>query len=113
VFVFFLFICARNFVQENYRGGIVYGPKAAFNIGAPEGWVLDNQAGRDQGLPCVLYSERLLVVGREDGNVRKNASTQFEDVNAFVIRGKGEQGHAGDAWHAEREDSLRQDRRRP
>ena len=41
--------------QENYRGGIVYGPKAAFNIAAPEGWVLDNQAGAEQGLPCVLY----------------------------------------------------------
>jgi len=40
--------------QENYRGGIVYGPKAAFNIAAPGGWVLDNQAGVEQGLPCVL-----------------------------------------------------------
>jgi len=26
--------------QEQYPGGIAYGPKAAFNIDAPEGWVL-------------------------------------------------------------------------
>ena len=40
--------------QEKYPGGIVYGPKAAFNIAAPEGWVLDNESGAQQGLPCVL-----------------------------------------------------------
>src|SRR5689334_7677629 len=40
---------------QNYAGAIVYGPKAAFNITAPEGWVLDNQSGKSQGLPCVLY----------------------------------------------------------
>ena len=34
--------------QENYRGGIVHGPKAAFNISAPEGWVLDNESGVSQ-----------------------------------------------------------------
>jgi len=37
-----LLVGARSFGQEKYRGGIVYGPKAAFNISAPEGWVLDN-----------------------------------------------------------------------
>jgi hypothetical protein len=31
--------------QETYPGGIVYGPKAAFDIFAPEGWVLDNKSG--------------------------------------------------------------------
>ena len=35
--------------------GIIYGPKAGFNIAAPEGWVIDNKAGAEQGLPCVLY----------------------------------------------------------
>jgi hypothetical protein len=43
------FICPGSFGQENYRGGIVYGPKAAFNIGAPKGWVLDNESGASQG----------------------------------------------------------------
>ena len=51
--------------QENYRGGIVHGPKAAFNISAPEGWVLDNESGN----AVRSVSERFIVVGREDGDV--------------------------------------------
>jgi hypothetical protein len=50
-----LFVRAGLPAQEKYRGGIVYGPKAAFNIAAPEGWVLDNKSGMSQGQPCVLY----------------------------------------------------------
>ena len=38
-----------------YPAGIVYGPKAAFKIQAPDGWVLDNYSGASQGLHCVLY----------------------------------------------------------
>ena len=55
--------------QENYRGGIVHGPKAAFNISAPEGWVLDNESGVSQGNAVRSVSERFIVVGREDGDV--------------------------------------------
>ncbi len=50
-----LFLPAGVPAQDKYKGGIVYGPKAAFNISAPEGWVLDNESGVNQGLPCVLY----------------------------------------------------------
>src|SRR5881396_1259560 len=32
-----------------------HGPKAVFNIGAPDGWVLDSKSGVEQGLPCVPY----------------------------------------------------------
>jgi hypothetical protein len=79
-----LFATVSISAQETNRGGIVYGPKAAFNIAAPEGWVLDNEAGADQGLPCVLYPK-----GESWANARtvmypKIAGTQFEDVNAFV-----------------------------
>ena len=70
--------------QENYRGGIVYGPKAAFNIAAPEGWVLDNQAGVEQGLPSVLYPKGSSWADAKTIMYAKIASTQFEDVNAFV-----------------------------
>ena len=35
--------------------GIIYGPKAGFNIASLEGWVIDNKAAAEQGLPCVLY----------------------------------------------------------
>jgi hypothetical protein len=79
-----LFLPAGVPAQENYRGGIVYGPKAAFNIGAPEGWVLDNKAGVDQGLPCVLYPKDSSWSDAKTVMYAKIASTQFEDANAFV-----------------------------
>ena len=79
-----LFICARSFGQETLRGGIVYGPKAAFNIAAPEGWVLDNQAGASQGLPCVLYRKGSSWSDAKTVMYAKIAGTQFEDVNVFV-----------------------------
>jgi hypothetical protein len=69
---------------QNYPGGIVYGPKAAFNIGAPAGWVLDNQSGVDQGLPCVLYPKGSSWQDAKTIMYAKIASTQFEDVNVFV-----------------------------
>ena len=40
---------------ETFPAGLLYGPKAAYKIDAPKGWVLDNQSGQAQGLPCVLY----------------------------------------------------------
>ena len=74
----------RSFGQEKYRGGIVYGPKAAFNISAPEGWVLDNEAGAEQGLPCVLYPKGSSWSDASTIMYAKIASTQYEDVDKFV-----------------------------
>ena len=82
--IIFLVISGTNFGQEKYRGGIVYGPKAAFNISAPEGWVLDNESGAEQGLPCVLYPKGESWADAQTVMYAKIASTQFEDVNAFV-----------------------------
>lgn len=79
-----LFVCSGVRAQEKYRGGIVYGPKAAFNISAPEGWVLDNESGVNQGLPCVLYPKGESWAEARTVMYAKIASTQFEDVNAFV-----------------------------
>ncbi len=70
--------------QEGYLGGIVYGPKAAFKIDAPEGWVLDNKSGVKQGLPCVLYPKGSAWADAKTIMYAKIAGTQFEDVNAFV-----------------------------
>jgi hypothetical protein len=69
---------------QTYPGGIVYGPKAAFSIGAPEGWVLDNESGAQQGLPCVLYPKGQSWADAKTIMYAKIASTQYEDVNAFV-----------------------------
>jgi hypothetical protein len=69
---------------QNYAGGIVYGPKAAFNISVPKGWVLDNESGANQGMPCVLYPKGSSWSDAKTVMYAKIASTQFEDVNAFV-----------------------------
>src|SRR5205809_7985354 len=79
-----LLFCSPVSARETYPGGIVYGPKAAFNITAPEGWVLDNESGVDQGMPCVLYPKGSSWSNAKTVMYAKIASTQFEDVNAFV-----------------------------
>ena len=70
--------------QETFRGGVVYGPKAAFKIDAPGGWVLDNNSGVKQGLPCVLYPKDSSWADAKTIMYAKIASTEFEDVNEFV-----------------------------
>jgi tetratricopeptide (TPR) repeat protein len=70
--------------QETFRGGIVYGPKAGFNISAPEGWVVDNEAGVNQALPCVLYPKGSSWSDAKTVMYAKMASPQWEGVNAFV-----------------------------
>lgn len=76
-------LCVAGFAQ-NYVGGIVYGPKAAFSISAPTGWVLDNQSGKNQGLPCVLYRTGQSWADGKTVMYAKIASTDFEDVDVFV-----------------------------
>jgi hypothetical protein len=84
VLIALLQLCASASAEQIYAGGIVYGPKAAFNIGASEGWVLDNESGAGQGLPCVLYPKGSSWSDAKTVMYAKIASTQFEDVNAFV-----------------------------
>ena len=78
-----LFFAAGVSAQNKYPGGIVYGPKAAFNISAPEGWILDNESGKNQGLPCVLYPK-----GQSWAHAKTvmyaDIEDEFEDVNQFV-----------------------------
>lgn len=70
--------------QNKYRGGIVYGPKAAFKIDAPAGWVLDNEAGVEQGLPCVLYPKGESWADARTVMYAKIASTEYEDAEKFA-----------------------------
>ena len=76
--------CIVAVAQSQNAGGIVYGPKAAFNITAPHGWVLDNQSGAEQGLPCVLYPKGETWANSRTVMYAKIASTQFEDAEKFV-----------------------------
>lgn len=39
------------------KGGIIYGKDHAYVLSAPNGWVLDNQSGVEQGLHAVFYPE--------------------------------------------------------
>lgn len=84
VWIALLILGAALEAQQKYAGGIVYGPKAAFNISAPEGWVLDNESGVNQGQPCVLYPKGESWADARTVMYAKIASTEFEDVNAFV-----------------------------
>jgi len=43
--------------QDDMNTGIIYGDNHAFSLTAPEGWVLDNQAGVNQGLYAVFYAK--------------------------------------------------------
>jgi hypothetical protein len=85
-FAIFISLCwsGSTPAQDTYPGGIVYGPKAAFKISAPEGWVLDNSAGAEQGLPCVLYPKGSTWAAAKTIMYAKIASTQYEDAEAFV-----------------------------
>src|SRR5918996_4836074 len=70
--------------EETPSDGIVRGPKAGFNISAPEGWVVDNEAGKEQELPCVLYPKGSSWSDAKTVMYAKIASPQWEGVNAFV-----------------------------
>ncbi|HYJ06694.1 MAG TPA: hypothetical protein VEX43_16280 [Chthoniobacterales bacterium] len=82
--VLFLLATGLQTIAQPSAGGIVYGPKGAFNISAPKGWKLDPTAGSEQGLPCVLYPEGATWETAEPLMYAKIASTQYEDYEAFA-----------------------------
>jgi hypothetical protein len=67
-----------------FPAGVVYGPKAAFEVTAPEGWVLDNTAGLSNGLQCVLYLSRSSWQGSPVIMYAKIASPRFERLDDFL-----------------------------
>src|SRR5215468_4428151 len=70
--------------EETSPDAIVYGPKASFNITAPDGWVLDTEAGKGQGFSCVLYPKGSSWADGKTVMYANVASPQWEGVNAFV-----------------------------
>ncbi len=70
--------------QDTFPAGVVYGPKAAFKISAPEGWILDNKAGVSQGLHCVLYPKGSTWADSEVVMYAKIASTTYTEREKFV-----------------------------
>jgi hypothetical protein len=84
VIALFLLATAVKTMAQPSAGGIVYGPKGAFNISAPKGWKLDPTAGAGQGLPCVFYPEGATWETAEPLMYAKIASTDYEDIEAFA-----------------------------
>ena len=84
--ILFLLLLTTGFkvMAQPSAGGIVYGPKGAFSISAPKGWTLDPTAGKEQGLPCVLYPEGATWENADPLMYAKIASTKFEDCEAFA-----------------------------
>lgn len=64
--------------------GIVHGPKGAFSITAPEGWVIDNEAGLEHGLPCVLFRKGESWETADPLMYAKIAGTDVTDHEAFA-----------------------------
>jgi hypothetical protein len=67
-----------------FPAGIIAGPKAAFLISAPKGWVLDNRSGLSQGLHCVLYPKRQTWANSRVKLYAKIASTQYSNKEDFI-----------------------------
>ncbi len=70
--------------STEYCAGIVYGPKAAFKIDAPEGWVLDNTSGAAMKLHCVLYPEGETWTDSPVIMYARIASTTHENIREFI-----------------------------
>jgi hypothetical protein len=82
--ILFLLATLLEATAQPSAGGIVYGPKGAFNISAPKGWKLDPTAGSEQGLPCVLYPDGATWETAEPLMYAKIASTSYEDYELFT-----------------------------
>lgn len=80
----FLLTTGVNAIAQPSAGGIVYGPKGAFNISAPKGWKLDPTAGAEEGLPCVLYPDGATWETADPLMYAKIANTSYEDYEAFA-----------------------------
>jgi hypothetical protein len=79
-----LFAPEMKMMAQPSAGGVVYGPKAAFNIAAPEGWVLDPTAAAKQRQPCVLYLKDQTWETADPLMYARIASTEVEDYEKFA-----------------------------
>jgi hypothetical protein len=57
IIIALILVSVTGYAQDESKTGIVYGKSHAFLVEAPDGWVLDNQAGVSDGLFAVFYQE--------------------------------------------------------
>ena len=58
--------------------------KLVLTLAHPEGWVIDNESGKEQDLPCVLYPKGSSWSDAKTVMYAKVAGPEWEGVNAFV-----------------------------
>ncbi|HLG41164.1 MAG TPA: hypothetical protein VI461_15890 [Chitinophagaceae bacterium] len=75
---------AQTNEQKQFPAGIIYGPKSAYKIDAPQNWVLDNKSGISIGLPCVLYINGYTWENSPVIMYAKIASVNFENIDSFI-----------------------------
>lgn len=80
----FLVCNAQTELKGQFLAGIVYGPKGAYKIDAPENWILDNKSGLSMGLPCVLYIDGYTWQNSPVIMYSKIASTDYENIDTFI-----------------------------
>ena len=82
--VFLLLAPSLKAIAQPSAGGIVYGPKGAFNISAPKGWKLDPTAGRGARFAVRPLSGGATWETADPLMYAKIASTIYEDYEAFA-----------------------------
>ena len=83
-FIGLVFTIVAYSQDSQFPGGIVYGPKTAFQISAPKNWVLDNESGLSMGLPCVLYVSGSTWKDSPVIMYSKIASPNYPEVEGFI-----------------------------
>lgn len=70
--------------QYQFGSGIVFGPKAAFQVCAADGWVVDNKSGVSQGLHCVLYLKESNWADSPVIMYARVASPEYPELDEFI-----------------------------
>ncbi|MCK5853423.1 hypothetical protein KAH27_10385 [bacterium] len=75
---------AQSAKEGEFESGIVFGPKGAFQISAPEDWILNNKIGQKMGLHCVLYIDGFTWNNSPVIMYAKIASPEYEKIDKFL-----------------------------
>jgi hypothetical protein len=84
------FCNAQRIKEGQFPSGIIYGPKGAYKIDAPKNWILDNKAGLQMNLPCVLYLNGWNWQNSPVVMYAKIAGINFENIDKFIEFAIGE-----------------------
>lgn len=79
LFWFFLSLLPPTVDAQEANTGILYGPGHAYALSAPDGWVLDNESGVDQGLHAVFHPD--------GGSWDQSAAVMY--TNVVALGGEG------------------------